>query len=341
MKKTIVSEDTVQRVVELYKTTIMSEISKIINLPYGIVQRIIKEQHLPVKPTSEVQKISHRRKEVINNMRRSCDERIDIKEAIELYVNQKWSMKDVAERYKVEPRVLTLRFKERKIEIRGNKEAQQISGRRPEIREKISVLRRLSVEYLQRVHPFFCKVEEIRKEPGGTRVQVHCKNHNCPNSKEMGGWFTPTGAEIQNRNDALTKPNGSDASYMYCSEECKNSCSLYGKSVVTLMKLDEIRAGHIKEPPYTEEEYYVFLNEVRRRNIEIYETLTCELCGNTKQKDLIVHHEKPKKTHPHLALDPDNGWVLCGFKSENKCHLHIGHSDKDCTTGHLASLVCF
>ena len=62
----------------------------------------------------------------------------------------------------------------------------------------------------------------------------------------------------------------------------------------------------------------------------------CEICGI--RINLHVHHEKPKKTHPHLSLDPDNGIILCGSKG-NSCHSKYGHKDK-CSTGNLSHKLC-
>ena len=39
------------------------------------------------------------------------------------------------------------------------------------------------------------------------------------------------------------------------------------------------------------------------------------------------------------SLDPDNGIILCGANSENKCHYLFGHKD-ECSSAQLANLSC-
>jgi hypothetical protein len=81
--------------------------------------------------------------------------------------------------------------------------------------------------------------------------------------------------------------------------------------------------------------------EVIKRNIEEYGQLQCEICGNTNENELSTHHEKPRKTHPEMSLDPDNGWVLCSFGKGNNCHLKYGHpKGTNCSAVELAKLVC-
>lgn len=48
--------------------------------------------------------------------------------------------------------------------------------------------------------------------------------------------------------------------------------------------------------------------------------MTCMRCGITPRKraDVNVDHIKPRKTHPHLSLDPDNLQVLCRWCNKRK-----------------------
>lgn len=191
----------------------------------------------------------------------------------------------------------------------------------------------------QRDHLFFCKVEDIRDDPVTGDVQVHCKNHNCVNSKELGGWFTPTKLQINNRIIDLESKNGRGGCYFYCSEECKNSCDLFNKSVAQLMKRDTAIAGLAVD--LGAEGTEIWRQEVFKRNINEHGKLQCEICGSTDEHGLSAHHEKPQKTHPEMALDPDNGWVLCSFGKGNGCHLKYGHpKNTSCSTGELSKLIC-
>ena len=48
-------------------------------------------------------------------------------------------------------------------------------------------------------------------------------------------------------------------------------------------------------------------------------------CGRTRRDGIIINvdHIKPRKTHPHLALEPSNLQVLC-----NECNLGKGNKFK-------------
>ena len=48
--------------------------------------------------------------------------------------------------------------------------------------------------------------------------------------------------------------------------------------------------------------------------------MRCMRCGVTprKRSDVNVDHIKPRKTHPHLALDFDNLQVLCRWCNKRK-----------------------
>ena len=62
----------------------------------------------------------------------------------------------------------------------------------------------------------------MRYKPGYEKekiIQVHCKNHNCKNSKEQGGWFTPTSNQIEGRARCIETGNGGQ--YQYSVERIK------------------------------------------------------------------------------------------------------------------------
>lgn len=204
-------------------------------------------------------------------------------------------------------------------------------------RKKLSLVRkgvpvignRLTIEKIKERYPLFYKIEEIKynpNKPGEREIQVHCKNHNCKNSKERGGWFTPTKIQFRERVRALEDLHGSDGSYYYCSDRCKEECPLYNLRHDPFSNNCEF---------FSDNEYRIFRDEVLQRQKDILGHNECEYCENQNINELAVHHEKPRKLYPHLALDPDNGIVLCGSNSQNKCHYKIGHKN-DCSTSNLA-----
>jgi len=176
-----------------------------------------------------------------------------------------------------------------------------------------------TISYIKKKYPIFFKVEEMRynpDKPGKKEIQVRCKNHKCPNSKEQDGWFTPSGRQIEHRLSALDY----DGSYFYCSDECKETCPIYGRKAITLIKTD----SNIK---YTSTEYHIWQQEVLKRAEH-----KCEYCG---EQATIAHHSRPKKLEPFYVLDPDFGIACC-----EKCHYEKGHKD-ECSTGNLASKICY
>jgi 5-methylcytosine-specific restriction endonuclease McrA len=176
-----------------------------------------------------------------------------------------------------------------------------------------------TIEKLKEKYSLFSKIEEIRynpNKPEEKEIQVHCKNHNCENSKEKGGWFKPTLIQLQERIRNIEQ-FGLDHSYFYCSETCKKECPLYN-----------LRSDPYRETKklYTDEEYQTFRKFVLERDNYI-----CQFCGRSATD---VHHEKPQKIEPFFSLDPDYSWSCC-----EKCHYEKGHKD-ECSTGSLANKIC-
>jgi len=169
-------------------------------------------------------------------------------------------------------------------------------------------------------HPLFCKIEEIKNRKDGLGIQVHCKNHNCLNSKEQGGWFNPTGGQVSERIRVIN--NGNDANYFYCCEECKQECPLFRLKSTSVINQNNLPS----EVYYTNEEYQIFRNEVLKRT-----NYKCEYCSEVAN---TVHHSRPQKLEPFHSLDPDFGIACC-----ESCHYKHGHKD-ECSTGNLANKVC-
>lgn len=195
-------------------------------------------------------------------------------------------------------------------------------GKVPWNKGKILYNQRLTIKDIKSRYRIFSKIEEMRYDPNKLKlkdreIQVHCKNHNCSNSKEMGGWFTPTRSQLAERIRQVEHPEGNGGSYFYCSEQCKNSCPLYN-----------LHSDPFKETQtsYTQREYTQFREFVLTRD-----KYTCQFCGNPAT---VVHHERPQKIEPFFSLDPDYAWSCC-----EKCHYEKGHKD-ECSTGVLASITC-
>jgi len=187
---------------------------------------------------------------------------------------------------------------------------------------------KLTFQKLKERYPLLVEVEELIEGPNG-EIMGHCKNASCKNSKENGGYFEPTIYQLNWRKQGIDK---NDTYYLYCCEECKKACPLYGKSAAVINN----HINENKEILYTQKEYNIWHEEVlyRQRIENNTEINFCEYCHTTEK--LHVHHEVPQKLVPGYALDPINGIIFC-----EDCHYKIGHEKgTECSTGNLANKIC-
>ena len=187
------------------------------------------------------------------------------------------------------------------------------------VRRQLRLANKLTISKIKEKYPLYSKIEEMRynpDKPGEKEIQVHCKNHNCKNSKEKGGWFTPTPEQVKLRRSWIER-EGRDLCYFYCSQHCKDTCILFGLSTDPYRDINK---------PYTNTEYQTYKAVVFER-----ENNLCEYCGEPATD---IHHIFPVKLEPFFALDPDFCVACC-----EKCHYKFGHKNK-CSTGNLAKIVC-
>jgi len=195
-----------------------------------------------------------------------------------------------------------------------------------ETKRRMSEGSKNTIKKIKKQYPLFSKIEEMRynpDKPGEKEIQVHCKNHNCPNSKEQGGWFTPTKSQIYERIRQIENEDGNGGCYFYCSETCKQQCPLYHFHGTDPFKEKS------KTLLYAPGELQTWKTQVKK-----LDNSTCQICGS--KKNIHVHHIIPQKLEPFFALDPVNGICLC-----EKCHYKYGHkTNTECSTKNLASKTC-
>ena len=147
-------------------------------------------------------------------------------------------------------------------------------------------------------------------------LQVRCNNSDCKK------WFVPKRTQVIHRLQVF-KGYRTGQHNFYCNYLCKNTCSTYHK-----VTYREGENPNKKELLYTSKEYQLYRNIVLER-----ENYICEYCDKSATD---VHHEKPKKTDPMLALDTDYGHACC-----KECHYKYGHKKgTECSTGALARKIC-
>jgi hypothetical protein len=187
---------------------------------------------------------------------------------------------------------------------------------------------KLTYKKCKEKYPLLVQVEGLIEGSNG-EILAHCKNANCKNSEENGGYFEPTIYQLNWRKQGIDK---NDTSYLYCCEECKKECPLFNRSS---SQLNNLITGS-KDKPYIQAEYNIWREEVfLRQRIEYnIDYNFCEHCQS--KENLHTHHIQPIKLYPGYALDPDNGIIFC-----EDCHYEIGHeTGTECSTGNLASKIC-
>ena len=158
------------------------------------------------------------------------------------------------------------------------------------------------------------------------------RNEDDPNVLEVkcfkcGKWYVPTLINVQNRLQSL-KGIKRGESHFYCSDQCKNSCSIYGKSVEQVMKQDAVRAGRLPWLELTRE----VQPELREMVLE-RDKNRCVKCGSSM--DLQCHHILPITIEPLLSADVDNCITLC-----YTCHKKVHQEVDGCGYGELRIGIC-
>jgi len=163
--------------------------------------------------------------------------------------------------------------------------------------------------------------EEVRRYKDDPNIlEVRC--FKC---KE---WYIPKVNNIDVRIQCLkNNVNYRGQNYLYCSKQCKNTCSIYGKSPESIMKEDAIRAGRL---PWLE-----LIREVQpelRDMVLERDSHQCTKCGN--KDNIQCHHIYPVNIEPLLSADMDNCMTLC-----YPCHYKV-HQQDGCRYGQLGMEEC-
>lgn len=143
----------------------------------------------------------------------------------------------------------------------------------------------------------------IEEEPIEVDGKVQCRCGYCKK------YFKPTVQQLLNRIKSLFgKLKGE--SRLYCSDECKNLCPIFGKSLYP-------------------KGFKVYRNISRSDQAELRlltlerDNFTCQRCDSTE--DLVCHHITGIEINPVESADVDNCIILC-YTCHNKVHSENGCS---------------
>lgn len=173
--------------------------------------------------------------------------------------------------------------------------------------EKIRKSKRYYIHDIKMKHPLFYKIEELKYNPDKPKekeIQVHCKNRNCPNSKEQGGWFTPTKSQLYERIRSIERPHKMIENNFYCTKTCKLEC---GYMISKMKKIEKMRSDMFSGNG----------NPNWRGGIS-YEPY-CEQWSDIEYKESI------KERDGHICLNPE-----CKKITNKLCVHHIDYNKKNC-----------
>jgi len=146
----------------------------------------------------------------------------------------------------------------------------------------------------------FC--EEVRRDPeNNDYLQVRCTESSCRE------WFRSSTKAIHNRLKTINGKMGGESRF-YCSEECKQKCSLYNqvKHPKGFININNIR--------YNQPEWAQMVKEK--------DEYKCVKCNSTEK--LVAHHIEGLNENPIESADIDLGVTLC-----KKCHKEV-HEEIGC-----------
>lgn len=160
--------------------------------------------------------------------------------------------------------------------------------------------------------------DEIRQDPENKDlIQVRCYYNGCRE------WFNPTNQQLSIRYRAIC---GLDSGRnrqgnLYCSDECKNKCSVFRKR---------------KQPNLIDNNIGREVQPELRKMVLARDNYTCqrEGCGKslTEFPDLVLHchHKFPLNEDPICSADIDNCITLCA-----ECHKWVHMNVPGCSTADL------
>jgi len=130
-----------------------------------------------------------------------------------------------------------------------------------------------------------------------------------------GEWFKSIRRSLYTRIQSLNGNNVGEAR-LYCSEQCKQECPIYGKPAAQLIKEDMVRAGRISPQELNRE-----VQPELRQMVFARDNYTCQKCNihrDDLDNGLHCHHIEGIRWSPLESADVDHCITVCV-----KCHKKI------------------
>ena len=155
--------------------------------------------------------------------------------------------------------------------------------------------------------------EEVRRNKDDPNI-LEVKCFKCDR------WYIPTQREVRTRlNCIYGYGNSRGEGHLYCSKECKNSCSIYYKKPYIQIEKNWLELRREVQP------------ELRSMVLERDEH-KCIKCNSSE--NLQCHHILPVNIEPLLSADIDNCVTLC-----KECHIKV-HKKDGCKYSQLKIKEC-
>jgi hypothetical protein len=149
--------------------------------------------------------------------------------------------------------------------------------------------------------------EKTRRSHNNREIlEVVCHHCKC--------WFVPKTTDVRRRIQSITNISKGGQN-LYCSDECKNNCSIYGQK---------------KHP----RDFNININNSRevqpqlRKLVLERDNWTCKKCGDSYTQ-LHCHHYEGVELNPIESADVDNCITLCK-KCHNAVHKHCDMRRNKC-----------
>lgn len=143
--------------------------------------------------------------------------------------------------------------------------------------------------YVNQLEPY----EQCRRAPDNFSI-IEVKCTHCRK------YFKPKRSEVCNRIHLGFKY---DTHKFYCSDKCKQTCSIYGRTAENIMAIDAKIISNKPDRTY---------QHTQKKQLLKSNGYVCDMCEAPVTLDSsILHHEVPIIINPLMTADSINLWIFC------------------------------